>query len=366
MSGERTSGFFRRAAEGREVSGFFGRGGKGQSAEGRDVGGPGQDAQGLDWDAASRGAQGDRVADSAGWRAADSGDRAARGSGRSADGTDPHTDQGADGPDLSSDRAAHGSGRPDTHAGRTAMGSDRSGPGWRRNADGPDDSEADTASRSAGAANTSGDRTRGFFRRSTGSGDHAGNPEQDTASERTHGDQDAGATDWRAEDADMSGDRAARGAEDAGGQPKGAVGEGVPDGMAEFVAELKLLAESVLERVEPVLRQAADGQVEWSSCSWCPVCAAAALMRGQHHEVLQTVADHGTAIVTVLREALAGVPVDPVMPESDPTGGPQHNHGVPQDYSTGTSPRAESAAGQHTSRSTKRSRYVSIPVTIKA
>ncbi|QBS46359.1 hypothetical protein DMB37_32010 [Nocardia sp. CS682] len=134
------------------------------------------------------------------------------------------------------------------------------------------------------------------------------------------------------------------------------------DGLAEFAAELKLLAESVLERVEPVLRQAADGQVEWSSCNWCPVCAAAALLRGQHHEVLQSVADHGTAIVTVLREALAGVPVEPVMPESDPTRH-QHNHGVPADSTpTGTEP----AAGHHTSRPGTRSRYVSIPVTIKA
>ncbi|PXX62255.1 hypothetical protein DFR70_107122 [Nocardia tenerifensis] len=133
------------------------------------------------------------------------------------------------------------------------------------------------------------------------------------------------------------------------------------DGLTEFVAELKVLAENVLERVEPVLRQAADGQVEWSSCNWCPVCAAAALMRGEHHEVLQAVADHGTAIVTVLREALAGVPVDPVMPESEPSGGHQHNHGVPQDSST----EAGSTAGPRTSRASQRPRYVSIPVTIK-
>ncbi|WP_228541434.1 hypothetical protein [Nocardia sp. XZ_19_369] len=71
-------------------------------------------------------------------------------------------------------------------------------------------------------------------------------------------------------------------------------------------------------------------------------------------------ADHGTAIVTVLREALAGVPVEPVMPESDPT---RHNHGVSPD-STPTG--AEPAAGHHTSRTGTRSRYVSIPVTIKA
>ncbi|MFI6044342.1 hypothetical protein ACIA8C_22130 [Nocardia sp. NPDC051321] len=268
MSGDRTSGFFRRAAEGREVSGggIFGRGGKGrdQAPEGQEMAGSGRSTDGPDADA-------------------------------------------TDAPDMS---------------------------------DG------------------------GFFKRSR-AGDQAGNPERDTASQRTHTDQTAGTED-SGRRADAHANRSTDGpdmGDTAGtGQPKGAASEGVPeDGMAEFVAELKLLAESVLERVEPVLRQAADGQVEWSSCSWCPVCAAAALMRGQHHEVLQTVADHGTAIVTVLREALAGVPVDPVMPESDATGGPQHNHDVPQD----NSPRAESTAGPHTSRTAKRSRYVSIPVTIK-
>ncbi|WP_238815836.1 hypothetical protein [Nocardia brasiliensis] len=120
------------------------------------------------------------------------------------------------------------------------------------------------------------------------------------------------------------------------------------DGLAELAAELKLLAEAVLERVEPVLRRAADGQVEWSSCDWCPVCAAAALVRGEHHEVLRSVADHGTAIVTVLREALAGVPVDPVMPE--------HEHATPHHDST---------AGR-TGERPARARYVEIPVTIKA
>lgn len=146
-------------------------------------------------------------------------------------------------------------------------------------------------------------------------------------------------------------------APEASEQPKGSTGDDNPvDGLAEFAAELKLLAESVLERVEPVLRRAADGQVEWASCGWCPVCAAAALVRGEHHEVLQTVADHGTAIVTVLREALAGVPVEPVMPEDGPDH--QHNHGVSQDDSADT----DSGAGQRSSRS----RYVSIPVTIKA
>ncbi|WP_306359367.1 hypothetical protein [Nocardia sp. CC227C] len=92
------------------------------------------------------------------------------------------------------------------------------------------------------------------------------------------------------------------------------------ENLAEFAAELRLLAEAVLERVEPVLRKtAADGRAEWSSCAWCPVCAAAALLRGEHHDVVAAIADHGTALVTVLREALAGVPVEPIIPpEADP------------------------------------------------
>ncbi|MBF6165098.1 hypothetical protein IU486_09965 [Streptomyces gardneri] len=138
------------------------------------------------------------------------------------------------------------------------------------------------------------------------------------------------------------------------GDPHSPEGDGpdgrtAPDGVAEFAEELKLLAEAVLERVEPVLRRAADGQVEWSSCSWCPVCAAAALVRGEHHDVLAALADHGTAIVTVLREALAGVPVEPVMPtDADPETGAPHRHGRREDAEDGEGPG-----------------YVDIPVTIK-
>ncbi|MFF0455121.1 hypothetical protein [Nocardia africana] len=92
------------------------------------------------------------------------------------------------------------------------------------------------------------------------------------------------------------------------------------DSFGEFAQELRALAETLLERLEPALRRAAADGREWDSCSWCPVCAAAALVRGEHHEVVAAVADHGTAIVTVLREALAGVPVDPLLPDDVPDG----------------------------------------------
>lgn len=129
------------------------------------------------------------------------------------------------------------------------------------------------------------------------------------------------------------------------------------DGIAEFADELRLLAETVLERVEPVLRYAAaEGRPEWNSCEWCPVCAATALVRGERHEVVATVAEHGTAIVTVLREALAGVPVDPVRPDDSGQGTcaehgwPQpNNQGVPahDETDSGTSPSAATTAEPH-------------------
>ncbi|MEU4316648.1 hypothetical protein [Nocardia sp. NPDC024068] len=148
-----------------------------------------------------------------------------------------------------------------------------------------------------------------------------------------------------------------------------------PDGIAEFADELRLLAEAVLERVEPVLRAAASEDLpEWSSCTWCPVCAAAALVRGEHHEVLAAVATHGTAIVTVLREALAGVPVGPLA---------AHDHHHPESAATpghtaGSEPAAEDRAAPGSAGAAEntgapgpgagtagKSRYVGIPVNIK-
>ncbi|WP_174575693.1 hypothetical protein [Nocardia miyunensis] len=166
--------------------------------------------------------------------------------------------------------------------------------------------------------------------------------------------------------------------------------------IGELAEELRLLAEVLLERVEPVLRRAAtDGGAEWSGCSWCPLCAAAALMRGEHHDMVASLAAHGTAIVTVLREALAGVPVEPVMP-TDPDGAGDHASGAPNDgapegdspderanpvdpvpdarsFSAGA-PDGETRSGtvesevraSSTSSGDSRPRYISIPVQIKA
>lgn len=127
--------------------------------------------------------------------------------------------------------------------------------------------------------------------------------------------------------------------------------------LGEFTEELRLLAEAVLERVEPALRRAADPtrSTEWGGCSWCPLCAAAALARGEHHDVVAALAGHGTAIVTVLREALAGVPVEPVMPEP----------GAPDEHPSPEPAGRESRSGAGGNASPSKPRYESIPVQIK-
>lgn len=131
------------------------------------------------------------------------------------------------------------------------------------------------------------------------------------------------------------------------------------DGFAEFTEELRLLSEVLLARVEPVLRRtAADGRADLGGCSWCPVCAAAALLRGDHHDVVAALAEHGTSMVTVLREALAGIPVEPVLPPEwadhaaghpnpaddqaaapGPTGQPPHPNGDTGRQDPGAGPR---------------------------
>jgi hypothetical protein len=99
-----------------------------------------------------------------------------------------------------------------------------------------------------------------------------------------------------------------------------------PADVAELLSLLGDVLTAALERVEPTLRRAAQGlrdggpgesavaRDDWNSCAWCPLCAVGALVRGEHHDLLSLLADHGVTAVTVLREALAGVPVEPIVP----------------------------------------------------
>lgn len=79
------------------------------------------------------------------------------------------------------------------------------------------------------------------------------------------------------------------------------------DGHSDVAADLWALAENVLTRLEPVLRQAVEDQSErpQQGCSWCPVCALAALMRGEQHDLITLVASEGAAVLALLRQLMS-------------------------------------------------------------
>jgi hypothetical protein len=85
--------------------------------------------------------------------------------------------------------------------------------------------------------------------------------------------------------------------------------------------ELRQLAQSILDRLDPAVRLAAaratsgaDGRCQQV---WCPVCALAALVTGERHPLLTVIAEHGVALLAVVRAL-----TDAMDPDQD--GGPGH------------------------------------------
>ncbi|MCZ4519242.1 hypothetical protein O4220_12020 [Rhodococcus ruber] len=78
-------------------------------------------------------------------------------------------------------------------------------------------------------------------------------------------------------------------------------------GHSELGADLLALADTVLTRLDPILRRVAETQQErdQQGCSWCPVCALAALVRGERHDLIELVASEGAVIIALLRQLLA-------------------------------------------------------------
>lgn len=76
---------------------------------------------------------------------------------------------------------------------------------------------------------------------------------------------------------------------------------------SDVAAELWALAETVLTRLEPVLRQAMEEQRDrpQQGCSWCPVCALSALIRGEQHDLLTLLASEGATVVALFRQIVA-------------------------------------------------------------
>ncbi|WP_066907047.1 hypothetical protein [Millisia brevis] len=136
---------------------------------------------------------------------------------------------------------------------------------------------------------------------------------------------------------------------------------------ADLADEFRALARAALERMEPLLRGAEDDPAAgepWQGCTWCPLCAAAALVKGERHPLITVLAREGEHLLTVLRallhdhaaEAHGFAPSDPhAAPPSDPyAAAPSDPHAAPPYAATPPGPFADGANHAGDVRSTGR------------
>jgi hypothetical protein len=79
------------------------------------------------------------------------------------------------------------------------------------------------------------------------------------------------------------------------------------DAHAGASAELRALARTALDRIEPVLdrlRTEPPTSMESATCAACPLCALMAALRGERPELVQRLAEQLGGLVTLLRAAL--------------------------------------------------------------
>lgn len=75
---------------------------------------------------------------------------------------------------------------------------------------------------------------------------------------------------------------------------------------SRLVEELRLLADAVADRAGPWLdRVAADGSEDSAACTWCPLCAAVSVVRGDPNELAARGLDAAADVVALLRAVLA-------------------------------------------------------------
>jgi hypothetical protein len=128
-------------------------------------------------------------------------------------------------------------------------------------------------------------------------------------------------------------------------------------GHSDIGPELRQLAQTILDRLDPAVRLAAaraagsgDGL---GSCQqvWCPVCALAALVAGEQHPLLTVIADHSVALLAVIRAIV------------EDTTGAGHGPGFPEPPDAPPPPSGPPSGGEPPA--TGPGRYEHIPVTVE-
>lgn len=78
-----------------------------------------------------------------------------------------------------------------------------------------------------------------------------------------------------------------------------------------LTGETRQLAEQLLDHVEPWVQRLREDRPEDStdpmpaSCTWCPLCALVATLRGERPELAVRLAEHASGLLAAAREALA-------------------------------------------------------------
>jgi hypothetical protein len=94
--------------------------------------------------------------------------------------------------------------------------------------------------------------------------------------------------------------------------------------------ELRQLAQTILDRLDPAVRlaaaRAAGSSDSPGKCQqvWCPVCALAALAAGEQHPLLTVIAEHSVALLAVIRSMVENIetPSEPPAAAPPPSGPP--------------------------------------------
>ena len=112
----------------------------------------------------------------------------------------------------------------------------------------------------------------------------------------------------------------------------------------EIGPELRRLAQSILDGIDPAVRAAATltagAGPGTGKCQqvWCPVCALAALVSGEQHPLLTVIAEHSVALLAVVRAMVSDIestagrqppPRDDPPPDGPPTSGPGRYQHIP-------------------------------------
>ena len=112
---------------------------------------------------------------------------------------------------------------------------------------------------------------------------------------------------------------------------------------SEIGPELRQLAQTILDRLDPVVRlaaaRAAGSGDSPGKCQqvWCPVCALAALAAGEEHPLLTVIAEHSVALLAVVRAviqdtAATAATADPPPDPPEPPGGDEPPPAEPGRY----------------------------------